>query len=216
LPAYNEAAHVGEVVRQVRAQDVAVLVIDDGSEDGTADTAAQAGARVLKLERNQGKGAALREGFIQALREGYAAVITMDADGQHSPEDLPAFTAAYRRTGIPVLIGNRMGDPRGMPLARRLTNRVMSALLNRRLRQFIPDTQNGFRLYQSDVLPLAFPQDYGYAAESEILLELDRLGVRMDSVPVRTIYGDERSGIHPLRDAFRFLLMLRRFSRRAA
>lgn len=214
LPAYNEGAHVGPVVESVLQQGLGVLVVDDGSTDDTAAVAERAGARVLRLPRNQGKGAALREGFMMAIREGCAAVITMDSDGQHCPGDLAQFTAAYRNTGIPVLIGNRMGDTAGMPWLRRGTNRFMSWLLCRHMNQYVPDTQNGFRLYQSDVLPLVFPESYGFAAESEILLNLDRMGVRMDSVPVRTIYGQEESSIRPLRDTVRFFRMLRRFLRR--
>jgi glycosyltransferase involved in cell wall biosynthesis len=139
---------------------------------------------------------------------------TADVAEKHSPDDLPRFMDAYRRTGIPVLIGNRMDDPRGMPWMRRRTNRFMSWLLCRHMNQYIPDTQNGYRLYQSDVLPLVFPESYGFAAESEILLNIDRMGVRMDSVPVQTIYGDEESSINPVKDTVRFFKMLRRFARK--
>lgn len=214
IPAFNEARHIADVVKGVIKRGVTAIVIDDGSTDGTADVAEKAGALVIRQALNQGKGAALRVGFERAIRDGFAAVITVDADGQHSPDDLPRFMDAYRRTGIPVLIGNRMDDPRGMPWIRRRTNRFMSWLLCRHMNQYIPDTQNGYRLYQSDVLPLVFPESYGFAAESEILLNIDRMGVRMDSVPVQTIYGDEESSINPVKDTVRFFKMLRRFARK--
>jgi glycosyltransferase involved in cell wall biosynthesis len=214
IPAFNEAAYVGGVVKGVVAKGVAVWVVDDGSSDDSAAVAEQAGAQIIRMNGNQGKGAALQAGFTAAIASGFDAILTMDADGQHSPDDVPAFTSAYRQTGIPVLIGNRMADPSGMPWIRRLTNRLMSWVLSRQMRSSIPDTQNGFRLYQASILPLVFPKSYGFAAESEILLNIDLLGLKMDSVPVKTIYGDEKSSIRPVRDTIRFLKMMWKFSRK--
>ncbi len=213
VPAFQEAGRIGGVVRRIRAHLDPVLVVDDGSTDGTAAEAEAAGATVLRLTRNQGKGVALNTGFSYAREHGIEVVVTLDADGQHDPDDIPRFLEAYERTGIPVLIGNRMGAPRGMPRIRRWTNRIMSGFLSRAMRQYVPDSQCGFRLYRCDVLPFIEPRARRYAAESEILLHIAARGIRMDSVPIAVIYRDENSKINPFRDTVQFLLMLHRYYR---
>ena len=211
LPAYREKAHVGAVVQAARAAGAEVIVVDDGSDDGTAEAAEAEGAHVIRHPANRGKGAALATGFAEVRRRGYDVVVTLDADGQHDPAELPKFIETYQRTGIPVLIGSRMSDDQGMPWIRRLTNRLMSRLLSRLMGHYIPDTQCGYRLYRSDLLPLVATGASGFAAESEVLLRLAARGVRMDVVRVRTLYGNEKSKIRPLADTVRFLRMLARY-----
>jgi len=215
LPAYNEGRRVAEVVREVRAAGAAVAVVDDGSTDGTAAAAREAGATVLEHIRNRGKGMALFTGFEWAREEGYELALTMDADGQHAASDIPAFLAAWRRTRAPVIVGNRMGEAAKMPWSRRLANRRMSKTLSKLMRQWVPDTQCGFRLYHRSAFPTEAPArgDRRFAAESAELLRLALAGFRIESVPVQTIYADERSKIHPVRDALRYWRMLRRFKR---
>ena len=211
IPAFREQARVAEVVHAVRKQGGVALVVDDGSDDGTAERAASAGAVVLRLPVNQGKGAALAAGFKEAQRHGFDVVLTMDADGQHDPAELPRFLETYQRTGIPVLVGSRRSSWQEMPLVRRLTNRFMSRLLSQWMGHYMPDTQCGYRLYRNDLLPLLATVSTGYAAESEVLLRLAARGIRMDVVSVRTLYGDQRSKIRPLVDACRFVGMLARY-----
>ena len=214
IPAYREAGRIGAVVSEAVRYIPDVIVVDDGSPDGTAVEAARAGARVVRHEVNRGKGAALNTGFKTARDLGFDFAITMDGDGQHAASDLPVFVEACRQTSLPVLVGNRMDDTRSMPLVRRLTNRFMSWLLSREMRQRVPDTQCGFRLYRLAVIPDLHVGSERFAAESEILLELGGAGVRIGSVPVKTIYGTETSKIHPVRDTIRFFAMLRRYRRR--
>jgi len=138
-------------------------------------------------------------------------VLTLDGDGQHDPDRIPAFLEAYRRTGIPVLVGNRMWRAQDMPRVRRLTNRFMSAVLSRYMRYPVPDTQCGFRLYQCDILPYVSTADEKFAAESEILLHIARRNIRTDSVRITPLYlPGRRSHISPVRDTWRFLAMLLR------
>lgn len=211
IPGYREQGRIGPVVELVRNMVATVVVVDDGSDDDTAGEARSAGAVVLVHEVNRGKGAALDTGFRWAREEGYEFIIAMDADGQHAPEDIPAFIAEYRRNKVPVLIGNRMDNTVNMPLIRRWTNRTMSWLLSREMGQFVPDTQCGYRLYRCDVLEGVSCGSARFDAESEMLLALAGKGVRIGSVPIRVIYGDEKSKINPARDTVRFFRMLRRF-----
>lgn len=215
IPACNEEKRVAAVVREVRDYCPDVVVIDDGSSDDTGQTAADAGATVLEHVHNQGKGAALQTGFDYAREHGYDLAITLDADGQHAPSDIPAFLQAYARTHSPVLVGNRMGNVADMPRLRRFVNRFMSALLSRVMGQHVPDTQCGFRLYHRSAFPEG-PYDAHsrrFAAESEILLRLSLQGRKIGAVTIQTIYGDEKSKVHPLADTVHFFRMLRRFKK---
>ncbi|MFN2158150.1 MAG: glycosyltransferase family 2 protein, partial [Anaerolineae bacterium] len=121
IPAYNEATHVTQVVLGAR-QHLPVLVVDDGSTDETALRAEGAGAVVLRQSPNQGKGAALRAGFRYALEEDYDAVITLDADEQHDPDEIPRFLEAYREHQGDLIIGAR--NFRQMPLVRRTSTSI--------------------------------------------------------------------------------------------
>jgi glycosyltransferase involved in cell wall biosynthesis len=215
IPGYNESSRIGAVVRQVLEFLPDVVVVDDGSGDATAEEARAAGAVVLRHEVNQGKGAALATGFAHARAKGFGWVITLDADGQHAPSDIPRFVEAYVRTGIPVLVGNRMGETATMPRIRRWTNTYMSNLLSREMGQFVPDTQCGYRLYRIDVLPFLLTRSARFEAESESLLNVAARGLTIGPVPISVIYLEGReSHIRPVRDTIRFFSMLSDYRRR--
>lgn len=214
IPAYREEARIADVVRGVLAHGMAAIVVDDGSDDATAPHAESAGAQVMRHPTNRGKGAALQTGFAFLREKSVAAwIVTMDADGQHAPADLPLFRAAAERDRAAVLIGNRMNNLRDMPPLRRLTNRAMSALLSRLIGQTVPDTQCGYRAYRADTLPYLFGGSAHYEAESESLVKLGWAGFRIESVPVQTIYGEKSSKINPVADTYRFFAMLLRLRR---
>lgn len=214
IPAYREGGRIGSVVADVLKFMPDVIVVDDGSPDQTSAEAEQAGAMVVRHEVNQGKGAALDTGFKAARKREFDFVITLDGDGQHAASDLPGFVSAYRTTGVPVLVGNRMADTRAMPFVRRMTNRFMSWLLSREMGQRVPDTQCGFRLYKLSAISELATQSGRFAAESEILMDLSHRGIGIGSVPVTTIYGTETSKIHPVKDTIRFAQMLRTYRKR--
>jgi glycosyltransferase involved in cell wall biosynthesis len=190
-----------------------VLVVDDGSNDDTAEQARKAGATVLSHARNEGKGTALNTGFLHARAQAFDYVITMAGSGQHAPEDIPLFVEAYVRTGIPVLIGNRMSEARSIPFVRRVTNYALTWMLNRKMGWYVPDSQCGFRLYRTDVIPYVAARESRCAVDSEMLLHVAARGIRMDAVPVQVIYGRDVRPLSPLRDAFRFLRMLYDYDR---
>lgn len=211
IPAYNEADRIESVVRQALQHVSLVVVIDDGSTDATARIAEAAGAMAVRHPVNMGKGASLVSGFNFAREKKCETLITLDADGQHDPGEIPRFLDAYQRLRIPVLIGNRLWDSRSMPLIRRVTNKWMSRLLCRMMNVYIPDTQCGFRLYRCEILSFVHTGAQRFAMESEILLHLALRGFRMDSIRISTIYKGQKSRINPLVDTVRFFMMLAQY-----
>ena len=140
IPAYQAERTIGPIVRAVVAQGLPVLVVDDASTDRTAQEAERAGARVVRRSRNGGKGTALREGLSEACEGAVPWVITMDADGQHLPVEIPLLLRAAQTLQADLVIGDRMKNPREMPLERRWTNQFMSWIISRVTGQRIPDT----------------------------------------------------------------------------
>ncbi len=207
MPSFNEALTIGEVVRGLRDRGLPVYVIDDGSEDETASIAREAGATVISHEVNKGKGASLRTGFSHILKEDHDAVLVMDGDGQHRPDDINIFVEKMRQSGAYIIIGNRMADTRRMPLLRFLTNRITSYLISKAGGQYIPDSQCGFRLIKREVLENITIESSNYETESEILIKASKKGFKIASVPIVTIYKGEASQIRPIIDTWRFIVM---------
>ena len=209
VPCLNEAAAIETLVRQVREHLPTVIVVDDGSTDATGERARHAGAEVLRHDQPQGKGAALQAGLKRAHERGFAWAMTIDGDGQHSPEDVPAFLQHAMRAGTALVIGNRMADAGRMPWLRRQVNRWMSRRLSRLAGQALPDTQCGFRLFRLDAwsrLPIATRH---FEIESEMLLAFIAAGQVVEFIPIQVIYKTEQSKIHPWRDTVRWFRWLR-------
>ncbi|MFC1804678.1 glycosyltransferase family 2 protein [Candidatus Omnitrophota bacterium] len=204
IPAYNEEKSIASLVYKIRRQNLEVLVVDDGSHDNTRLVASENGATVLRNERNQGKGVSLRMAFDFCLGKDFDAVITMDGDGQHLTEDIPFFLRLAQYSDSGFLIGNRMPNTENMPKLRILTNRLMSWFVSMVAKQKIPDTQCGFRLIKRDVLKKIDLRTSKYEIDSELLIKAARRGVKIESVPIKSVYGGERSEIHPVVDTLRF------------
>jgi glycosyltransferase involved in cell wall biosynthesis len=208
VPAHDEARRIERVVEGARHH-LPVLVVDDGSADDTAARAEAAGARVLRQSPNQGKGAALRAGFAAALADGAEAVITLDGDGQHDPAEIPAFLAALDRRSrakLPteLIIGKR--DFSHMPPVRRLANYLGTAALSGAVGQWIDDNQSGYRLIGRRLMRATLEStEPGFGFEVEMIALCLREGWPIDWVPIRTIYGDERSHIKPMRHLREFI-----------
>ena len=210
LPAHDEAPRIGSVIGGA-TRHVRVLVVDDGSTDETATVARSAGAEVLEQRPNQGKGAALRAGFRRALEVGAIAVITLDADGQHDPADLPRFLDAAL-ADAELVVGQR--DFGAMPLLRRTSNAAGTVLLSAALGRWIPDNQSGYRRIGRRLMSAMLEsRDDGFAFEVEMIAVCLREGWPISWVPIRTIYGEERSHIKPLRHLREFLAVTARARR---
>ncbi len=206
IPTYNEAAAIAGVVKGARSQGLDVLVIDDGSADSTASIARSQGAKVIVNAKNMGKGACLIKGFDYCLEKGYEAVLTMDGDGQHLPGEASRFIAALERNdGCGIVIGNRMSRRGAMPAVRVITNKIMSGQISRVCRQRIPDTQCGYRLIRKEVLRKVGLKTTKYETESEILIQAAKHGFTIVSIPITSVYLNERSHINPFIDTLRFI-----------
>jgi glycosyltransferase involved in cell wall biosynthesis len=192
VPAYNEAATVGDVVRRIHADapEWDVVVVDDGSTDRTADAAKAAGARVLKLPFNLGIGGAVQAGFVFAREHGYDYMAQVDGDGQHDPAELDKLVAHMQaRPELDVVCGSRFlrdNDHHYMaPISRRTGIHIFAFLLSRFVRQPITDPTSGFRLYNRRAIRLFatdYPHDY---PEVEAVLMLHHHRLRLDEVAVR-------------------------------
>ena len=207
IPAFNEAPYIARVVEGARQHVAEVVVIDDGSSDGTAEIARAAGATYLQLSKNCGKASALRAGIAFARDHNFTFVITLDGDGQHLPEDIPVMLRVAEETGADLIIGARCFDRALMPSSRYFSNvigsRLASALVGRKIR----DSQSGFRLFRLDKLAGAKLRSRFYELEMEILIKMARSGCTIAHAPVRMIYdGGARSKMKPVRDTVRVCL----------
>jgi len=217
LPALNAARFLPDVIGEIVAlhPTLRVLVVDDGSDDGTAEVARQAGAEVAVHEVNLGKGEALKTGYAWAASAGLDWVYTMDSDGQHLPAELQGFQDAAQRENLDIVVGTRMAQTENMPWLRKRTNQFTSWVISRLAGCHIPDSQNGFRLYRVSCFKNLVLKTSRYDSESEVLVRLARRGFKIGSAPITTVYGDEVSAINPLVDTGRFfrLVLMLMFSR---
>ena len=206
IPAYNEGRHVSQVIRLTQ-QHLPVLVVDDGSKDDTAARAEEAGAQVLRQIPNQGKGAALIAGYRRALELGADAVVMLDADMQHDPAEIPLFLNAYRQHKADLVIGER--NFRYMPQPRRTTNTLGTWMFSWAIGQHIPDNQSGYRLLSRRMMEATLEStETNFEFEVEMIVICLKRGFKLAWVPIRTIYGDEKSHIRPVRHAYHFIRMI--------
>lgn len=211
IPAFEEGPRVGAVV-EAAGQHLPVVVVDDGSSDDTADRARAAGATVIRVTPNAGKGAALRAGFRHALDAGAPAVVTLDADGQHDPAEIPVFLERFATRRAELIVGQR--DLRAMPPVRRLSNTLGGLALAVALGRSVPDNQSGYRLIGRTLMRAMLESDEsGFEFEVEMIARCLALGLPMDAVPIRTIYAGEPSHIRPLRHLREFIRMTRKARR---
>jgi glycosyltransferase involved in cell wall biosynthesis len=207
IPAYNADRFVGDVIKRARAF-VPVITVNDGSKDNTLAAVRQTDATVIDQQPNQGKGVALRAGFSRALEMGAEAVIQLDADGQHDPTEIPLFLEKFKATSADLIIGER--DFGGMPLVRRVSNTVGRTAFSWAVGRRVRDNQSGYRLLSRRLIEAVLgSKEQGYEFEMDMILIAVKRGWRIEGVPIRTIYGDEKSNIKPIQHVMHFFRMVR-------
>ena len=207
IPGYDEGPRIAAVVQGARRY-LPVVVVDDGSTDDTSAQAEAAGATVLRQVPNAGKGAALRAGFRYALENGAEAVVTLDADGQHDPAEIPSFLAAFEASRPELIVGQR--DFGSMPAVRRLSNTLGTVVLSAALGRYVADNQSGYRLIGRRLMTaLLDSNESGFEFEVEMIARCIALGLPMTHVPIRTIYAGEPSHIRPAAHLREFLRVTR-------
>jgi glycosyltransferase involved in cell wall biosynthesis len=205
IPAYNEAQTIRRVAEGALAHIARVIVIDDGSSDATA--AALEGLPVILVRNpsNLGKAASLWRGMAIALADGVEAVVTLDADGQHRPDDIPRLLDAHREQPAALVVGARLHEGTNIPTQRYFANRFANFWIAWAAGQYIKDSQSGFRVYPAAVLralPQRLGRARGFVFESEVIIEAGRRGVRLAWVPIPAIYEPRarRSHFRPVAD----------------
>ncbi len=208
IPAFNEAPYIANVVKGANQYVEKVVVIDDGSGDGTAQLARDAGATCLQSQTNCGTASALRTGIAFACAQNFTHAITLDGDGQHLPEDIPVLLRVAEESGADLVIGARFFDRARMPRARYYSNTIGSRLASALVGCEIRDSQSGFRLFRLDKLCGTKLRSRCYELEMEILIKMARSGGIIAHAPVHMVYddGQARSKMKPVRDTVRICL----------
>ncbi|NJE84362.1 glycosyltransferase family 2 protein [Thermococcus sp. CX2] len=211
IPAYNEEKRILNVLSKIPEFVDEIIVVDDGSGDNTYGVAGEysktdSRVKAFRLEKNCGKGCAMREGVNHASGD---VIVFMDADGQHRPEEIVKLVEPIVNDGADFVIGARKFEVQGKrPLHRRLSNIITTRLIRLKLRQYVYDTQSGFRAIRREFVPEI--ESDRYEVETEVLIKAAKAGARIKEVPVSMIYGVE-TGHFRLEDVFRFLWALLKF-----
>jgi glycosyltransferase involved in cell wall biosynthesis len=204
IPAYNEERAIAGVVIEAQKYVDEVIVCDDGSDDLTGEIASRLGARVIRHAKNMGKGEALRSLFLACRELDVDALVTLDGDAQHSPSEITSLLEFLQKGSADVVIGARFGTSANrIPAHRRLGNKM----LNRVTTPTVSDTQSGFRAYSRRAISSILPSEMGMGVDSEILMEANRLGLKIVEVPASVRYGIGKTSTHnPVYHTFDVLL----------
>ena len=200
IPAYNASKTIRHVVRGALKYVPTVIVADDGSIDNTAQIATEAGAEVIVIDRNRGKGHALKMLFQRTINEGYDVVISMDADSQHNPEDIHSFIHTHKMHPDDIIVGSRMHKKEKIPRRRYNSMHIARFYISLAANQFIEDTQCGFRLYPLSLIKRILLTTDRYVTETEILMKAGDMGASIRFVNIRVIYGENCSHFRPVID----------------
>lgn len=205
IPTFNSSNSLSRLIPETKSNVPDILVVDDGSNDSTSELIQTLGVNYLRHPTNRGKGAALKTGFAFALKERFDQIITLDADGQHNPDNIPAFLKAFEDTGCDLIIGSRIRDKADMPPERRFSNWTTSHLLSILMRVNIEDLQCGFRLYSRKLLESVHLESDHFELETEVVIKAIHLGMIPHFIPIRVEYAlSTSSQMNPPRDTLRW------------
>lgn len=204
IPAYNAAGTIGSVLEKVQSLELDTMVVNDGSTDDTASVVQRHGVRFIEHPSNLGKGAALRTGFRSILQRGYELVITLDADGQHDPIEIPFLLDVFRSVKPDLLIASRAGEFHRMTFLRRFWNRLGVKAVSRLCHSDITDSQSGFRLIRTSVLRDISLTTTGFELELELLIKACKKGFGVLSIPIHVprVDGTSSSHFRPVTDTW--------------
>ena len=213
IPAFNEVATIRALAEAVLAHCPRLAVVDDGSDDGTGDSLAGLPLTLIRHEENRGKAAALSSGFAWALAEGADAVITLDGDGQHRPQDIARLLAVAAAHPGALVVGARLVGREDSPRARQRANRIADFWIGWAAGRALPDSQSGFRAYPARLLEGLAPLHQtaiGFTFESEVLICAPRQGFELIAVPIPALYhqAGRRSHFRPISDITRIVVMV--------
>ena len=207
--AYNEEKHIRKVIDQCLKKIKNVIVVNDGSKNLTLKEIKKTKAKVITYKKNQGKGAALKKGFAYATKNKFDYLILLDADGQHDPKEIPKFIKAIKKEQPDLIVGCRKKRHSDMPYIRRATNILTSLIISAKGKQYIKDSQSGYRAIKLSFLKKIKLKRKRYDLESEMLLKMMYKEAKIICIPIKTIYKDETSTIHPVKDTARFIRALK-------
>ena len=194
IPAHNEEEHIAKVIEETKTYTQNIIVVDDGSIDKTYDVAKKTGVIVLRHVINLGKGAALKTGCDYAIKNGAKILVNLDSDGQHDPTEIPMFLEALKTADL--VKGTRKFDG-SMPFIKRAWNFTISKLFSRLYGKGVYDQQCGFRALTAETYEKIRWKSTDYLVETEILVNLLKVGLKLKEVPIKTIYLKNHGGVNP-------------------
>jgi len=215
IPAYNEEAYIEKVVFGCLKYKLDILIINDGSTDDTANIIKKIpkprDSRIIIVEHsiNRGKGQSLITGFDYIVKNNYSGVITLDADGQHDVNEIAFFLKAVEEEDPDIIVGNRLGETKGMPVVRLLTNVFTSWIISRIAGRRINDVQSGYRYIKSKALKTIKLETRNFDTEPEILIRASWLDYNIKNIPIKTIYLENTvSHVNPITDTVKFFKLV--------
>jgi len=215
IPAYNEEKYIEGVIKECFSYGLDMIVIDDGSADNTAGIVnsliPSMGGRLKLMAHpvNRGKGHALITGFEHVVKNGYKGVITLDADGQHDTGEIADFLKAVNRDDPDIIIGNRLGNTKGMPFIRLATNIFTSWIIARIAGKKIKDVQSGYRYLKTDSLKKIKLETGNFDTEPEMIMRAGWYRMNIVNLPIKTIYHEGfTSYVNPVRDTIKFFRLV--------
>jgi len=212
IPAYNEEKNIAKII--VKLQKIAdkIIVCNDGSTDLTGEIAEKLGVIVINHPKNLGYGAGIRSIFLKAREMDSEILVTFDADGQHQIEDINAVLEPIVKNESDIVIGSRfLGESVGVPRYRKAGIKTITSVANTTLNSKITDSQSGFRAYNKKVLKDIVPSEYGMGVSTEILIKANKIGLRIQEVPITILYDGDTSTHHPVAHGISVILSTMKF-----